>query len=169
MAFANGDLEKLKELENSSQEKVFIYSRVSTKKQADAGNLERQTDRLVKYCKDNNYEVVQIFSDTASGLNENRRKLNQMLNRLDEVSKIIIEYPDRLARFGYKYIELHCKSKGVEIVVTEKSEAQSSHEELTTDLLSIITSFSARLYGSRGGKRVSDKLKKELKTLNIEE
>jgi predicted site-specific integrase-resolvase len=167
MAFANSSLSKLKETDN--KEKVFIYSRVSTRKQADAGNLERQTERLVKYCEDNNYEVIDIFSDVASGLNENRRKLNQMLNRLEEVSKIVIEYQDRLARFGYKYIELHCKSKYVTIEVIENNETQSSHEELTKDLISIITCFSARLYGSRGGKKVSNKFKEDIKTLKIDD
>jgi len=34
---------------------VIIYARVSTKKQADAGNLQRQVERLRQYAREQNY------------------------------------------------------------------------------------------------------------------
>ena len=154
--------------EKDMAEKVFIYSRVSTKKQADSGNLHRQTQRLKEYCEKENYEIVHIYEEVASGLNDNRRKLTQMLKNLDKVSKIIVEYPDRLARFGLKYINLHCDSNNVEIVFLEDNDKASGDEELVKDLISIITSFSARLYGSRGGRKIAKEFEKTLESVELE-
>ncbi len=65
-----------------------------------------------------------------------------------------IEYPDRLARFGYAYLERHLKHCGVEIEITLQKEPEEAHTELVQDLLAIVTSFSARLYGARGGRKI---------------
>lgn len=45
----------------------------------------------------------------------------------------------------------HC---GVEIEATSQKEPEDVHTELVQDLLTIVTSFSARLYGARGGRKV---------------
>ena len=71
-----------------------------------------------------------------------------------EYKKLIIDYPDRLARFGYSYIERHLKYCGVEIIATAEKEPEDVQSELVKDLLAIVTSFTARLYGARGGKKV---------------
>lgn len=155
-------------VEDNKTEKVFIYSRVSTKKQADSGNLSRQTQRLKDYCEKENYEIVNIYEEVANGLNDNRRKLTQMLKNLDKVSKIIVEYPDRLARFGIKYINILCDSNDVEIVYLEENDKVSGDEELVKDLISIITSFSARLYGSRGGRKIAKQFEKSLESVELE-
>lgn len=42
--------------------KVYIYSRVSTKKQFESGNLDRQTQRLKEYCSNKNYEVIETYA-----------------------------------------------------------------------------------------------------------
>ncbi|AFV13060.1 MerR-like regulatory protein [Thermacetogenium phaeum DSM 12270] len=49
---------------------VVLYARESTKKQADAGNLERQMERLRVYAREKGYCVVAEYSDVASGLNQ---------------------------------------------------------------------------------------------------
>ncbi|WP_027718488.1 IS607 family transposase [Desulfovirgula thermocuniculi] len=135
---------------------VVLYARVSTKKQADAGNLERQLERLRAYARERGYRVVAEHSDVASGLNQNRRGLERVLKAAErgEFKKLLIEYPDRLARFGYAYLERHLKYRGVEIEVTSQKEPEDAHAELVQDLLAIVTSFSARLYGARGGRKV---------------
>ena len=117
----------------SSEEKAFIYVRVSTKKQTESGDLERQKKRLIAYCKENRYTISSIYEETASGLNDSRKELIKMFRQLNEVDTIVIEYTDRLTRFGYKYV------------------------------VSIVTCFSARLYGARGGKKIRKALK-ELET-----
>jgi predicted site-specific integrase-resolvase len=135
---------------------VVLYARVSTKKQADAGNLERQMERLRAYAREKGYRVVVEYSDVASGLNQKRRGLERMLKAAErgEFKKLLIEYPDRLERFGYAYLERHLKYCGVEIEITSQKEPEEAHTELVRDLLAIVTSFSARLYGARGGRKI---------------
>ncbi|CCO07429.1 IS607 family transposase [Desulforamulus hydrothermalis] len=139
-----------------SQEAVVLYARVSTKKQADAGNLNRQLERLRQYVIESHYRVVAEFTDVASGLNQKRHGLTNVLKLAErgEYKKLIIEYPDRLARFGYSYIERHLRYCGVEIVAIAEKEPEDAQSELVRDLLAIVTSFSARLYSARGGKKV---------------
>ena len=135
---------------------VVFYVRVSTKKQADAGNLERQLERLRAYAREKGYRVVAEHSDVASGLNQNRRGLERVLKMAErgEFKKLLIEYPDRLARFGYAYLERHLKHCSVEIEVMSQKEPEDAHTELVQDLLAIVTSLSAWLYGTRGGRKV---------------
>jgi len=97
---------------------------VSTAKQADAGNLQRQKERLITYAVEKGYQIAAIYKETASGLNENRRELTKLLKEASKGSMdiIIIEYKDRLARFGYKYLEQYFLSYGVVIEVIETNE-----------------------------------------------
>lgn len=148
------DIEKLLGMfEEELKPKVVLYARVSTKKQEEY--LKNQIKRLEEFAKSKgwNYEVI---SEIASGVNENRRQLRKLLNMVKrgEVSKVVIEYPDRLARFGYEYLKLFFESFGVELIVLNGEENEEDRtKELAEDLIAIVTSFAARVYGSRGGKR----------------
>lgn len=85
-----------------------------------------------------------------------------MLNFLKENHhcKVLIEYKDRLARFGFSYIEKYITDYGHEIMILDIEE-KNEEQELVEDLIAITTSFSARIYGKRGGKKIADdKLKK---------
>ena len=139
--------------------RAYVYARVSTKKQADSGNLERQKERIIKYCEEKGYKINYIYEEIASGLNDKRRELIKMFRKLDDVDVIVIEYADRLARFGYTYLEEFAKVKGVAIEAIEQKEKQEADEEMVEDLISVITCFSARLYGARGGRKVKQTLK----------
>ena len=141
---------------------VAIYARVSTKKQAEAGNLVRQLERLYQYSAEHNYVIRIESTDIASGLNQKRRGLARLFKAAErgEIQKLIIEYPDRLARFGYSYIERHLKYCGVEIIAVAEEETADSQTEMVRDLLSIVSSFSARLYGARGGKKIKQGFQK---------
>lgn len=68
-----------------------------------------------------------------------------------DVSKVVIAYPDRLTRFGFKILEEFFKSYGTEIVVINKEE-KSPQEELIEDLITIISHFAGKLYGMRSHK-----------------
>lgn len=148
----------LKDINNKGQN-VFIYCRVSTKKQQEAGNLQRQKERLINYCREKSYNVVDIFEETSSGLNDNRKQLALMFNRIKEVDLIIIEYPDRLARFGYNYLKQFAESFNVDIETIEQRKKLEPNEEMVQDLVSIVTCFSARLYGARGGRKLKGTIK----------
>ncbi len=144
----------------ASYKKAIIYGRVSTSKQAENGNLERQLTRLREYANEKGYEIEKEFSEIASGINETRVELNKMLEfiKKDEIRYIIIEYKDRLARFGYNYLEKYIKDNNGEIVILDSDDTDNDKEGLIKDLISIVTSFSARIYGKRGGEKVSDKI-----------
>jgi putative resolvase len=146
-------------------ESVVIYARVSSAKQKAEGNLERQVERLKRYAADHGYDVVRMFQEQASGINDNRKQLQHLLTMAEhrEFQRLLIEYPDRLARFGYRYLERLLHSYGVTIEATHIKESQTSQEELTEDLLMMITVFSARLYGKR-----SQEFRHKAKTLILE-
>ncbi|MCU5374678.1 IS607 family transposase [Bacillus pacificus] len=150
------------ETNTSSNEKIYIYARVSTKKQAESGNLDRQITRLTEHAISKGYAIHRIYKEIASGINENRRELNHLLEDIKKHpnSVVIIEYKDRLARFGYKYLEKYMKNYNCKIEIVERKET-NEEQELVEDLIAITTSFSARIYGKRGGKKVS----KEIQTL----
>jgi len=151
------DIEKLLGiLEENPRPRVVLYARVSTKKQKDY--LTNQIRRLENFAKSKgwNYEVI---SEIASGVNENRRQLRKLLNMVKrgEVEKVVIEYPDRLARFGYEYLKFFFESFGVELIVLNGEENEEDRtKELVEDLIAIVTSFAARVYGSLGGKKRND-------------
>ena len=131
--------------------RVVIYARVSSAEQKTDGNLQRQVDRLHTHAIEHGYDVVRVFSEQASGINENRKQLSALLRLAEErqMERVLIEFPDRLARFGYRYLERFLNSHGVAVEATHKTEPKSSQEELVQDLLTIVTVFSARLYGKR--------------------
>ena len=80
-------------------------------------------------------------------------RLRKALERR-EADRVLVEYPDRLARFGFEYLRWLARACGADIEVVAEKEPEDAHTELVHDLLAIVTSFSARLYGARGGRRV---------------
>ncbi|HUS88655.1 MAG TPA: IS607 family transposase, partial [Desulfosporosinus sp.] len=124
---------------------AFIYCRVSTKKQQESGNLQRQQELLIQYCQDKHYTVVAIYEEVASGLNDHRRELTKMFRNLNKADVIVVEYEDRLALFGYSYLKEFAASFNVEIEAVEKVGKLQPNEEMVNDLVSIVTCFSARL------------------------
>ena len=147
---------------------AYIYCRVSTKKQQESGNLQRQQERLIQYCKDKRYNVMAIYEEVASGLNDNRRELTKMFRNLSDVDVIVVEKADRLARFGYSYLKEFAKALNVEIETVESVKKLQPNEEMVNDLVRIVTCFSARLYGARGGRKLKQTIVQTLKTLEQE-
>jgi excisionase family DNA binding protein len=156
------------EIEQNNQRNVFIYCRVSTNKQKESGKLLRQKERLVQYCNERQYNIVHIFEETASGLNDKRRELTKMFRRLSEVDTIIVEYPDRLARFGFNYLKEFSKSLNVNIEIIEEKSKAEPNEEMVNDLISVVTCFSTRMYGARGGRKAKKDIEKTIKELKKE-
>jgi len=130
--------------------KIIGYARVSSHTQKD--DLERQIELIKSYARERNWEV-EILKDVGSGLKENRRSFQKLLRMVmnREVSKVVIAYPDRLTRFGFKILEEFFKSYGTEIVVINEEE-KSPQEELIEDLITIISHFAGKLYGRRSHK-----------------
>ena len=99
----------------------------------------------------------------GSGLNDERKKLVELLLSDDPIARIIVEHKDRLTRFGFNYLEILAKKQGFEIIVVNPT--ATDQEDLMQDFASIITSFCARLYSRRRAKRKTEVI---IKTLNKE-
>ena len=137
---------------DADSRKIVIYTRVSTRNQAD--NLENQVDFLQNYVNAKGLIVDEVIRDYGSGLNYNRKKWNQLLGEVMEnkVKMIFVSHKDRFVRFGFDWFEKFCNKFNVEIVVV-KNDKLSPHEELVQDIVSILHVFSCRLYGLRKYKK----------------
>jgi len=124
--------------------KTAIYSRVSSS--SNRKNLDSQAERLESFCLSNGWIVDKVVKECASGLNDNRPKLLKLLSD-KSIERIVVEHKDRLTRFGFNYID---KLYDGEIIVANNTLDKT---ELMDDLISIITSFCARIYGQRRAKR----------------
>lgn len=130
----------------------LLYCRVSTHNQKNRGDLDRQISYSLNKIALMNPKNLEIFSDVGSGLNDERKNFKKVLNKIlsGEVDRLFVLYKDRLARFGFGQIEEVCKHFGTKIVVlSEDEKSQTVEEELAEDIISIIHSFSGKLYGRR--------------------
>ena len=138
-------------------QKVAVYARVSSTEKK--SNLESQAERLVAYCAAKGYQVVKVVKEIGSGVNESRPKFLALLED-QSINLIVVEHKDRGTRFGFRYLEtlLRVQGRGIEVV----NQAENGTEDLLADLISIIYSFCARLYGQRRAKRKTEKIVAEL-------
>ena len=137
--------------ENTNNRKSVIYARVSNTKQYN--DLQHQIETIKQYCLNNNIEILNIYSDIASGMNENRKDFNIMLDEVlnGNIDKVYILFKDRLTRFGFDYFKQIFSKYNTEIIVIDNFENsnQTFQEELTNDLISIIHHYSMKLYSNR--------------------
>lgn len=135
-----------------------IYCRVSSNKQKD--DLERQSQRVKEYAIKSGYSINQIVKEIGSGVNDHRKKLIKLLESKGW-NTLIIEHSDRLTRFGFNYLKVLLEQNSKKIVVINKAEDEKT--ELVQDIISILYSFSARMYGKRKSSR--QKVEKALEQL----
>lgn len=138
-----------------------IYARVSSSENKD--NLDRQAERLEGYAMAKGYTIQHVVKEIGSGLNDNRKKLERLLKQ-DDYDLLIVEHKDRLGRFGTHYLDVLLSRCGVTLEIVNL--ADNGRDELMTDLVAIITSFAARLYGQRRAKRKTEKIIAELQENN---
>ena len=143
--------------EERKNDHTVIYCRVSSNDQKQ--DLERQISRLSDYAIKNGYTVKKVYKEIASGLNDQRKELQKILE--DQlITTIIVENKDRLTRFGFNYIKTLLNRNNVNIVIASELETKN---DLIEDFVSVITSFCARIYGQR---RTKNNVKQILDTLN---
>lgn len=145
------DINQFKTILNNDEKIVVCYCRVSTREQIE--DLNRQKERLEMYCLSKGYKY-KFIEDVGSGMNYKKKGLAELIQLINnkEISKIILNYKDRLVRFGFEIIEELCKLNNVDIEIVNQTEDKSYQEELVDDVLSILTVYSSRLYGSRSHK-----------------
>jgi len=126
---------------------VALYARVSSAEQK--ADVTRQLHRLRDYAAARGYQVVAEVTEIASGLNDERPKLTQLLTDA-QVGVIVVEHRDRLTRFGYGYLTALLEQAGRRVEAIYPSDTD---HELVDDVVAVITSMAARLYGRRNAKR----------------
>ena len=139
---------------------TIAYARVSSHDQKE--DLQRQMQMLEYFCTSRGW-VFEIIADLGSGLNYSKKGLRKLLQKIvnGDIQRLVLTHKDRLLRFGSELVFALCEAKEIEIVIVNKGETPSFEEELASDVLEIITVFSARLYGSRShkNKKLMDNLK----------
>ena len=135
---------------NNLENKVVLYARVSSSE--NKNNLENQLERLRLFAIAKGYQIIKEIKEIGSGLNDNRSKLNYLLEKeLPNFKILLVEHKDRLTRFGFNYIDILLKSYDKKIEVINL--VDNNKEDLIQDFVSVITSFCARIYGQRRNKR----------------
>ncbi|MFI5300222.1 MAG: IS607 family transposase [Polyangiales bacterium] len=125
-----------------------IYSRESSSENKSA--LASQTDGLRRFAQAKGWSLVHVVEEFGSGVNDQRKKLRRLLERKD-FDVLLVEHKDRLTRFGFAWFEAICPFR-IEVV----NRAEDKTNDLMDDLVAILTSFSARLYGQRRGRKKTE-------------
>jgi putative resolvase len=125
---------------------VVIYARVCSHDQR--ADLDRQVARLTAWATEQDLTVAQVVTEVGSGLNGKRPKLRRILSD-PAATVIVVEHRDRLARFGVEHLEAALSAQARRIVVADPGETT---DDLVRDMIEVLTSMCARLYGRRGAR-----------------
>ena len=143
--FAYDDFKHILPAEDSLR-KVVVYARGSSHDQK--SDLETQAQRLRDHGCD------EVITDLGSGLNCRKPGLRKFLLMilLNQVSTLVLTHEDRLLRFGTEIVFLLCRRQSVHINILEEPAETPLEEELVKEVITLMTVFSARLYGKRSWK-----------------
>jgi putative resolvase len=130
---------------------VGLYARVSSHDQK--ADLERQVARLSTWTAQAGLRVVRVESEVGSGMNGSRVKVRRMLGDPDVVT-VVVEHRDRLGRMNTELVESALTGSGRRLVVLDGGEVD---DDLVRDMVGVLTSFCARLYGRRSAKNRAER------------
>ena len=133
------------------ERRTVAYARVSGEDQKD--DLGRQKRVLESYCAHQGW-TFEIVADLGSGVNYRRKGFKGLLDDLAEghIGRLVITRTDRLSRLGAELVFTLCEAKNVEVVILNQGGETHFEEDLTEDVLEIITVLGIQLYGSGSGK-----------------
>ena len=132
----------------TTKKRCVVYCRVSSP--AQKPDLVNQRQNLEQFCTARGLRVDEWIEEIGGGLNFGRKKFLTLVDGIvaGEIGTLVIAHQDRLARFGFPLIEHLCEVHQCELIVMN-NQSLSPEQELTQDLLTILHSFSSRLYGLR--------------------
>jgi putative resolvase len=135
--------------QNDRTKRIIGYARVSSHGQK--ADLGRQAERLRSWCRDSLKGEAEIIQDLGSGLNYRKSGLRKLLRliSLGEFDHLVLTHKDRLLRFGSELLFELCQLRGIQVTVIEADTAASYEQQLSADVIELMTVFSARLYGRR--------------------
>ena len=128
-----------------------VYARVSAADQR--ADLARQVDRLAGEVTARGLSVDEVVREVGSGMTGGRPKLRRVLSDPTAMT-VVVEHRDRLARFGVEHLEAALAAQGRRLLVVEEAETAYDlvADDLVRDMVEVLTSFCARLYGRRGAR-----------------
>lgn len=141
---------------------TVIYARVSTSNQRH--DLENQIEMLQDFAKKSGLMINDIYSDVASGMHYERKSFQKLLDDVisKKISNILVSYKDRLGRVSFDMIKKLFAAHGAKIIVVDDLENnKTTEQEFFEDLVSMIHSFSMKMYSKRRKKRL-ELLKEDL-------
>ncbi|CAN5570849.1 IS607-like element ISSto11 family transposase [soil metagenome] len=145
--YDESDLRKALRIELPDVEKkILVYCRVSSKNQSD--DLASQVKAMQIFCLAAGLAVDEWVQETGSGMNFKRKKFLEIMQSIEqgEIENLIIAHKDRLVRFGFDYFSDFAERHGCKIIVANQDQL-SPQAEIVEDLMSIVNTFSCRLYG----------------------
>ncbi|MEU5945503.1 IS607 family transposase [Micromonospora sp. NPDC047465] len=134
---------------NSTAEAVGglgLYARVSSHDQR--SDLERQVARLSTWAVKAGHRIVRVEAEIGSGMDGSRSKARRLLADPD-VTTVVVEHKDRLGRMNVELVEATLSAHGRRLVVLDDGEVA---DDLVRDMVEVLTSFCARLYGRRSAR-----------------
>ena len=123
-----------------------LYARVSSDDQK--ADLDRQVARLTSWAAEAGGAVVRVEAEVGSGMNGSRAKVRRLLAD-PKVTVVVVEHRDRLGRMNTELVEAALAAHGRRLVVLEDGEVD---DDLVRDMVEVLTSFCARLYGRRSAR-----------------
>lgn len=135
----------LESLLHTPNERInVIYCRVSSHDRKD--DLERQKKFL-----EEKYPTYELIQDIGSGINFKRKGLQKIIQYAidNKLNELVITYKDRLCRIGYDMIEFLITKYSSGKITILHAEEESRSEEITKDLIEIITVYSSKIHGTR--------------------
>ncbi|HZM68606.1 MAG TPA: IS607 family transposase [Nakamurella sp.] len=130
---------------------VGLYARVSSHDQK--ADLDRQVGRLSAWAAQTGLRVVRVESEVGSGMNGSRAKARRLLAD-PAVTALVVEHRDRLGRMNTELVEAALAASGRRLVVLDAGEVD---DDLVRDMVEVLTSFCARLYGRRSARNRAEK------------
>jgi putative resolvase len=125
---------------------VGLYARVSSHDQR--AELERQVARLTGWAHGAGVPVVRVETEVGSGTNGTRSRVRRLLAD-PTVTIVVVEHRDRLARMNAELVEAALSAQGRRLVVVDDGEVT---DDLVGDMVEVLTSFCAGLYGRRSAR-----------------
>lgn len=104
--------------------------------------------RLTGWATGQGLMVGEVVCEVGSGMNGSRPKLRRILSD-PSVTVIVVEHRDRLARSGVEQLESALAAAGRRVLVSDPGETS---DDLVRDMIEVLTSMCARLYGRRGAR-----------------
>ncbi len=106
------------------EKNAIIYCRISSKQQQEGGGLSSQEVSCRRYCNENGYNILNVFSDVFTGWDLDRPWLKKLFQFIDDceknsgekVSLLVVDDIDRIARDYGVHLEItkELKRRGIE-------------------------------------------------------